>query len=733
MKQNEFLRDKPNRQNAKNSILDVLNLVIPITLVVIGFWWSTQLFAKYMKYDPRIVGSPIFIFKKLHNYKLYSPFVYILCFFKYAFKPGFGKYFYASILPGGICSILAIIIALIISAIRSALQRSVNLYGTARWGTEKDLKKYGYLEKLGMVLGQLYKATVDVKLTGGNTVLSTVKPADLVCHNGKTNTLLLAPTRSGKGVSVIIPSLLNYPGSVIVFDPKGENWNITSGFRSKFSYVMKFSPLSRDTIRFNPLAEIELNDYAYSQANQIADILYTTEAKADSASEFFNATAKDFTTAVILHVRFCDKYKEKNLAQVLHCMSLVTDTTNKDEDAPDPVEALVQEMITTDHGSDELNTMIAAGANRLTKNEKERASVLSTAFSKLSLFEDPLLANATSSSDFKISDFIDSEKPISLYLTVPFAHIDRVSLVFRLIINFMLRKFSEGETQFGEIKLKNHLVFFLDEFPVLGAFPFIAKVMGILAGYGVTFLIVCQALNQIEDLYGQNHPFLDHCKSIVVYAPAKIEDAEKFTKSIGQESVVHDNLSSSGRKMSIALDNVSQGSQEVARNLLNADELLKLPANQCLILNQGMPPYIAKKISYYTDERFKDKANMPTLTTREQLLNEIQELPSNKGKDLLKQETQNVIEKARDKERATIANLLEDSPAPDASVMFNDIGEKLFGRFDDPPDPSLAKLKTRLIQEEREQSKNETESKEKIFGNGIEAYETDNQDAQQVF
>lgn len=708
MKGNEFLRGKPTRQSAKNTVLDVLNLIIPILLVVIGFWLSTQLFAQYMNYDPRIVGSPIIVLKHFNNYRVYSPFVYILCFLKYAFKPGFGKYFYASILPSGVCSILAIIVALIISAIRSALQRGVNLYGTARWGTKDDLLKYGFLQKLGMVLGQLNEAKVGVKLSGGSTVLTTRKPADLICHNGKTNTLLLAPTRSGKGVSVIIPSLLNYPGSVIVFDPKGENWNITSGFRRKFSHIMKFSPLSRDTIKFNPMAEIEANDYAYSQANQIADILYTTEAKADSASEFFNQTAKDFTTGVILHVRFCDKYKEKNLTQVLHCMSLATDTKN-DEDAPDPVEALVQEMITSDHGSDELNTMIAACANRLTKNEKERASVLSTAFSKLSLFEDPLLANATSSSDFKISDFIESETPISLYLTVPFAHIDRVSLVFRLIINFMLRKFSEGETQFGEIKLKNHLIFFLDEFPVLGAFPFIAKVMGILAGYGVTFLIVCQALNQIEDLYGQNHPFLDHCKSVVVYAPAKIEDAEKFTKSIGQESVVHDNLSSSGRKMSIALDSVSQGSQEVARNLLNADELLKLPANECLILNQGMPPYIGKKISYYTDERFKDKANLPTLTTRAELLKEIESLPSNKDKDLLKQETKTIAEKENEKKRATVANLLDDAPAPDDEYTLNDAGEKLFGHFTDPPDPSLNKLKERLTKEQNEDSINDEE------------------------
>lgn len=705
---NEFLRDKPTRQKARNNLLDVLNLVIPILLVVIGFWISTQIFARYMRYDPRIVGSPLFIIKFLHNYRVYSPFVYFLCFLRFAFKPGFGAYFYASILPGGICSVLAIVVAIIISMIRSYLQRSVNLYGTARWGTKKDLKRYGFLQKNGMVCGQLDDAEVDVKVTGGNTVLTTIKPSELVCHNGKTNTLLLAPTRSGKGVSVIIPSLLNYPGSVIVFDPKGENWNLTSEWRRQWTHCLKFSPLSRDTIKFNPLAEIQDDDFAYANANQIADILFTTDAKADGNSEFFNQTAKDFTTGVILHVRFSDKYEEKNLAQVLHCMSIVKDIDEDDEEA-DPVEQLVQEMINTDHGNEQLNTMISSCAMRLTKNPKERASVLSTAFSKLSLFEDPLLANATSSSDFMISDFIESGKPISLYLTVPFAHIDRVSLVFRLIINFMLRKFSEGETQFGEIKLKHHLVFFLDEFPVLGAFPFIAKVMGILAGYGVTFLIVCQALNQIVDLYGENHPFLDHCKTAIVYAPAKFADAKNFTDSIGQESVVHDNLSSSGRKMSIALDNVSQGSQEVARNLLNPDELMKLPANECLILNQGMPPYIAKKISYYTDERFKDKIKAPSIITRKQLLVEAQGLPSNKDKNLIKlEEKKKEIKEFRSEasKQKELEAYLE--PEPDeSSFVLNDAGERLFGRFNDPADPSLVALKKRIQEEQNSKKNNE--------------------------
>jgi type IV secretion system protein VirD4 len=224
------------------------------------------------------------------------------------------------------------------------------------------------------------------------------------------------------------------------------------------------------------------------------------------------------------------------------------------------------------------------------------------------LFEDPNIAYVTGRSDFKLQDFYDSEAPLSLYLTVPFSDITRIAPVFKLLINFILNKFSRGEATYGELKLKNRILFLLDEFPVLGAFPFLSKTLGILAGYGINFYIVVQALNQIVDLYGQHHTFLDNCKTVCVYAPGKIEDAKIFTEMIGKESVVKESLSVSGSRYAVAFNNLNASSQEVARELMNPDELMKLPPTEALILNQGMPAYIAKKVVYYMDRRFKDKA-----------------------------------------------------------------------------------------------------------------------------
>lgn len=337
----------------------------------------------------------------------------------------------------------------------------------------------------------------------------------------------------------------------------------------------------------------------------------------DSTASFFDNNAKDFLTGAILHVLSCPKYgkKERNIAGVLRVISQAAGQTGGEGEEKTIGDALLEEMINSVHydasgkPSEMLHKIVENIANRSKgQNSKVRSDVFSTIFSKMNLFEDPNIAFITSRSDFKLQDFVDSERPISLYLVVPFSDIERIAPVFKLLINFILTKFSRGEAAYGSVRLKHRILFLLDEFPVLGGFPFLAKTMGILAGYGISFYIIVQTLAQIVDQYGENHTFLDNCKTVVVYAPGRAKEAKEFADAIGQESVTKESYSASGSRFAASLDNMNASSQEVARNLMNADELQKLPPNQALVMNQGMPPYLAKKVVYYMDERFKDKA-----------------------------------------------------------------------------------------------------------------------------
>ena len=268
---------------------------------------------------------------------------------------------------------------------------------------------------------------------------------------------------------------------------------------------------------------------------------------------------------------------------------------------------MLAEMIATDHGYEEINDIIRKAAYRSkTQPAKERGSTYSTIFSKISLFQDPLLAKATAYSDFSVDDFINGKNPISLYLIVPYNHIARIAPVFRMLITFMIKKFSDGTTNANEVKLKNPCLFLLDEFPVLGYFPDIAQNMGVLRGYGVTFFIVSQSKKQMADIYGENHAFFGHCKTKIVYAPNELSDAKEISEILGTRSVLLDNKSSNMGNLSAS----SLSSQEISVSLMNADELMKLDYSRNIILMEGKPAYRGKKVVYYEDPRFKDKAFM---------------------------------------------------------------------------------------------------------------------------
>ena len=648
-----------------------------------------------MNYDESVIGRPIYVFS--NGYRLYNPGIFLMGVFKYAFDNNYSDCFFKAFPPAGLSLVIAFLLFFITSLILNSHQKNQHIHGTARWANIKDLRDLGHLQRYGVVCGETERADVYSKINPkkGNLVLhlrrnffsKKARISPLICHSGATNTWMIAPTRSGKGVSTIIPTCLNYGvpywtrdkaankkaiegrGSIVVFDPKGENFDASAGYRSKFSVVIPFRPLGNRplpsdgkelagedidrwiqenrtddnpnpkpewTAHYNPMHEIPDNaSTAFAWADMIAEIFFgATSAKGgggDDASAYFNNTARDIFAGVVLHVRFSPDipWKEKNLHTVLATFS---QASMEDEDAGEGDESggcgaeMLREMIETKHGNEQIDKLVTEAAQRSKiQTPKERASTYSTVFSKISLFQDPLVAEATAYSDFSVDDFIKGKNGISLYLIVPYNHIKRIAPVFRMLITFMIKKFSDGTTNANSVKLKIPCLFLLDEFPVLGYFPDIALNAGILAGYGVTFFIVSQSINQIVDVYGENHPFLDHCKTKIIYASGNYKDASSIAQSIGNRSVLLDNISSNMANLSTA--NLS--SQETSVSLINADELMKLEFSRCIVLLEGKPPYKGKKVVYYEDPRFKSKQFLP-IPEFEKLAKVIRSLPSNR-------------------------------------------------------------------------------------------------------
>lgn len=694
----EFSRIDPDKTH-KVYWLSILNWILPISLVLVGLFVTTQKFATLMNYDEKIVGVPFYTLSS--GYRIYNPLVFLLGILKYAFNDVYSFYFFKAVPPVFLSLCLAVLSFVFLSIICNAHQRNQHVHGTSRWGEKKDLVKFGFLQRYGVVCGELNNAPVVYSIGGENhdkLILHLKNPffnkyilkeqprvAPLVCHSGATNTWVIAPTRSGKGVSCVIPTCLNYgipywswkynknsffynafdgvfknfarlekiikgKGSMVIFDPKAENYEASAGYRSMFSTILPFNPMQINdskgkpigTVHYNPIHEIpddEKNSFAW------ADIFgqFFFDGKAASGDNaFFYKNARDIFTAVLLHVRFSANIpkNEKTFTKILQLFSIASHGEESDDEESTCGKAMINEMQSSgihihDDGSEfpSIHQLIYEAADRsmYQMTEKERASVYSTVFSEINYFQDPLIKEVTSYCDFSVKDFITSKNGISLYLIIPYNHLKRISPLFRLIVNFIIRIFSEGATNANSQKLSIPCLFLLDEFPAMGKFDDIEENAGVLAGYGVTFFIISQSLNQIEKIYTDKHAFLDHCKTVILYTPGNYKDAKSFSDAIGNRSVLLDNISASGNKFQAGFSNVSRGSQEISTSLINPDELMKLDFSRAIIMNQGMPPYKAKKVVYYEDPRFKNKAFLPYPSIKT-ILKKASVLPSNSMK-----------------------------------------------------------------------------------------------------
>jgi type IV secretion system protein VirD4 len=626
MSNNEFLRGKP-RDAKDEQLLNLLMKAVTLIAVFIGIWLGTQRFAKLLGFDPGWVGNPFYVIQ-IRNfiYPLYQPLLLLYWSLIYFKQVRLHEIFYNSWKITGWVSFSAVVFYFLVEFVLMKFI-SQNIFGTARWGNKNDLKKAGLLQnKGGMVLGQLADAKVSSAYDQSRdaVILHQEKPAQKIIQSGIYNTLLSAPTRSGKGVSSGMTTLLSYPGSVIVLDFKSESFNYTSGFRKKFSKVYRWEPTGDKGHHFNPMMEIRPGEDAFSDANLIADILTTPASGGGNAtSEHFQTGAKDFLTAVILHC-LCSDWKDKSLPG---CRKFLAQGDPAD---PNNKNYIYDLMINSDHGDEMIHQAVVEGAmTQRNRPQDEGGSMLSTVNNALAVFADPKIARNTWNSEFYIDEFEETKVPISLYLTIQYNDVQRIAPLIRMFITLFSRRFTGGETSAGNRKFKVPLLFILDEFDKLGRMDELEMNMGIHNGFGIHYFLIFQSLNQLNKIYTKDHSFLAHARNTIIYAPGtgEVETAELISKICGKESISRTNISYSGGKAQVGYSNKNISAQDQERNLINADEVMKMPLDQLILLCQGLPPYMGKKNVYYEDPIFKEriikdaKGNpVPAFTTREEAL-----------------------------------------------------------------------------------------------------------------
>ena len=446
--------------------------VIAVAVIVLaGVWGATQWAAAALAYQPEL-GEPWF---GLLGQPVYRPWDLFWWWFSFdAYAP---KIFDTAGLIAVSGGFAAIVVAIAMSVWRGRERSNATTYGSARWAKRREIKRAGLLADNGVVLGRFER--------------------NYLRHDGPEHVLCFAPTRSGKGVGLVIPTLLTWPGSAIVHDIKGENWELTAGFRSGFNRVLLFDPTNPASSAYNPLLEVRRGIWEVRDVQNVADVLVDPEGSLEKRNHW-EKTSHGLLVGAILHVLYAEP--DKILAGVAAFLS----------NPKQKIEATLDAMMKTPHlGEAGPHPVVASAARELlNKSENERSGVLSTAMSYLGLYRDPVVAEATGRSDWRISDLVDGASPATLYLVIPPSDISRTKPLIRLILNQIGRRLTEELTPKGD---RHRVLILLDEFPALGRLDFFESALAFMAGYGLKAFLIAQSLNQIEKAYGQHNSILDNC------------------------------------------------------------------------------------------------------------------------------------------------------------------------------------------------------------------------------
>src|SRR5712671_2307895 len=401
-------------------------ITIVVLIVLATTWAATEWTAWRLGFQPQL-GQPWF--QVVPGMPVYLPPAFFWWWYAYdAYAPRIFLEGAGIAASGGFISIA---VAVGMSVWRGRETKTIETYGSARWATTREIRRAGLLGPDGVVLGRHGRAYLR--------------------HDGPEHVLCFAPTRSGKGVGLVVPSLLTWPGSAIVHDIKGENWTLTAGFRARHGRVLLFDPTNAASAAYNPLLEVRRGEWEVRDVQNVADILVDPEGSLERRNHW-EKTSHSLLVGTILHVPYAER--DKTLAGVAAFLS----------DPRRAIEASLKAMMTTPHlGEAGPHPVVASAARELlNKSENERSGVLSTAMSFLGLYRDPVVARVTRCCDWRICDLVESAHPATLYLVVPPSDISRTKPLVRLILNQIGRRLTEDLQAKGR---RRRLLLMLDEFP----------------------------------------------------------------------------------------------------------------------------------------------------------------------------------------------------------------------------------------------------------------------------
>lgn len=511
---------------------------------------------------------------------------------------------------------------------RKSTDSLMNLHGSAVWANRADIEKLG-----------LFDAQDGVYVGGWRDAQT--QQIHYLLHAGAEPVLLFAPSRSGKGVSAIIPTLCQWRQSVFVYDLKGENWDHSAGFRHAIGQrVLKFAPtLPLESCCYNPLSEIRWEtDHEVGDAQAIANAVIR-HGDDDGLYKHFDDAAVDLVSAGIIHLGYVMRNlnvpRDPTLPDVL---ALYSSPGMNFEEVLKEIQSTVHmpggrsaprlEWFDMNGRPTFTHPFVSKAIQRqLNRADREASSIQSSIVTPMTIYDDPIVQKTVSRSDFVIRDLVYGKCPMSLYFKVPQPDRERLRPLVRLILQLIINRLMEQLDPD-----RHHLLLMLDEFPELKKIPNLAAAMSLMAGYKIKPYLIAQTLTQIIEEYGPNESITDNCYIKAAFQTDNLQTCKNLSELSGNMTVEKETVNYSGQRTDFYLKHIFRSVEQVQRPLITVDEIRRMkpptkasndasskitaPGDMLIFIN-GVPPIYGVQSLYFLDETLlaRTKLKPPTFRT----------------------------------------------------------------------------------------------------------------------
>jgi len=527
-----------------------------------------------------ILLNKVPLLKSFEHYNIKLPYTMIVNNYPYAWK-AVGIAFFISVI-----GILVMIL----------MPEKENIHGKAKFANSYDVRKMGLFSDKGIIVGKY----------GGK----------LLRFKGQQFVSVGAPTRSGKGVGIVIPNLIEWQDSCVILDIKQECYDYTSGYRQKVlkQDVYLFNPFSPDrTHRYNPLTYIDMEDdgKADLQLTAFADILYP--ATGDGNTVFFSQQAQNLFIGLCymnrdlrrssLYEELSESYNIKLPFTMKGILDLsagfhIKNGENEIRGFEETYRFFEECEILSNDCKERIEAYFALSGDTIT-------SVMGSFKAPLLMFGSKTLNAATEESDFDLRDL--RKKRMTIYIGITPDKLASAKLILNIFWSQLILENTQELPQKNS-ELKYPCLLLMDEFTAPGGIEILEKAVGFIAGYNLRLMLIFQSLSQLEtnrpNGYGKEgaKTLISNIACQIVYAPAPndIEGAERWSKIFGTKTV------KSGSK-SFSKSGTSKTENEIARALILPQELKDLKFEEEIIAIGSGKPIFCQKAIYFNDSYFMDK------------------------------------------------------------------------------------------------------------------------------